>query len=84
MTTLTIKINERTKAGKAFMAMAEIFFKDAKGVEIIHNPDDLSASTLSDKDEAYLKRLKRSAKQAKEIAQGNRKGKSLNDFLNEV
>jgi hypothetical protein len=80
MTTLTIKINERTKAGKAFMAMAEVFFKDAKGIEIIDNPVDL----LSDKDEAYLKRLRRSAKQAKEIAQGNREGKSLNDFLNEV
>jgi hypothetical protein len=35
MTTLTIKINERTKAGKAFMAMSESFFKGVKGIEII-------------------------------------------------
>ena len=37
MTTFTIKINERTKAGKAFRAMTETFFKDAKGIEIIEN-----------------------------------------------
>ena len=43
MTTITIKINERTKAGKAFMAMSESFFKGVKGIEIIE--------TNSDKDE---------------------------------
>jgi hypothetical protein len=31
----TIKINERTKSGKAFMAMFEAFFKDVDGIEII-------------------------------------------------
>ena len=35
MTTITIKINERTKAGKAFLAMSESFFKGVKGIEII-------------------------------------------------
>jgi hypothetical protein len=35
MTTITLKINERTKAGKAFMAMSETFFKNADGIEII-------------------------------------------------
>lgn len=39
MTTFTIKINERTKAGKAFRAMTETFFKDAKGIEIIENKE---------------------------------------------
>jgi hypothetical protein len=37
MTTFTIKINERTKAGKAFRAMTETFFKDVKGIEILEN-----------------------------------------------
>ena len=37
MTTFTIKINERTKAGKAFRAMTETFLKNAKGIEIIEN-----------------------------------------------
>ena len=31
----TIKINERTKTGKAFMAMFETFFKGVEGIEII-------------------------------------------------
>ncbi|RZJ52948.1 MAG: hypothetical protein EOO44_10130 [Flavobacterium sp.] len=31
----TIKINEHTKNGKAFMAMFEAFFKDVEGIEII-------------------------------------------------
>jgi len=36
MTTVTIKINERTKAGKAFMAiLSEAFNKGADGVEIV-------------------------------------------------
>lgn len=33
----TIKINERTKAGKAFMAMFEAFFKGVDGIEIVEN-----------------------------------------------
>lgn len=36
MTTVTIKINERTKAGKAIMAiLSEAFVKGADGVEIV-------------------------------------------------
>jgi hypothetical protein len=31
----TIKINERTKTGKAFMAMFEAFFKGVDGIEIV-------------------------------------------------
>ena len=31
----TIKINERTKTGKAFMVMLETFFKGVEGIEII-------------------------------------------------
>ena len=31
----TIKINEQTKTGKAFMAMFEAFFKDVEGIEIV-------------------------------------------------
>ena len=40
MTTFIIKINERTKAGKAFRAMTESFFKGTKGIEIIENPTE--------------------------------------------
>jgi hypothetical protein len=31
----TIKINEHTKTGKAFMAMFEAFFKGVEGIEIV-------------------------------------------------
>lgn len=31
----TIKINERTKSGKAFMAMFDAFFKGVEGIEIV-------------------------------------------------
>ena len=37
MKTLTIKINEHSKAGKAFLAMSESFLKGVKGIEIIEN-----------------------------------------------
>ena len=35
MTTITLKIDKRTKAGKAFLAMSEIFFKNVDGIEVV-------------------------------------------------
>lgn len=35
MTTITLKIDKRTKAGKAFMAMSESFFINVEGIEIV-------------------------------------------------
>ncbi|UUV22362.1 DUF2683 family protein [Paenimyroides aestuarii] len=35
MTTITIKINERTKAGKALKNLIEFFSKEHKGIEIV-------------------------------------------------
>ena len=43
MTTITLKINERTKKGKAFLEMAHAFFEDSKEIEIIKVPN---ATTL--------------------------------------
>ena len=37
MTTITLKIDKRTKAGKAFMAMSESFFQNVEGIEIVEN-----------------------------------------------
>jgi hypothetical protein len=42
MTTLTIKVNKKTKAGKAFMTMTETFFKDVVGVEIVEKSQENS------------------------------------------
>lgn len=35
MTKITLKINERTKVGKSFMAFLEAFSKQEKGIEIV-------------------------------------------------
>ncbi|OOV18456.1 DUF2683 family protein [Flavobacterium sp. LM4] len=35
----TIKINEHTKSGKAFMAMFDAFFKGVEGIEIVETDD---------------------------------------------
>lgn len=37
MTTLTIKINERSKKGKAFLEFAKTFFDEGKDIEIIES-----------------------------------------------
>jgi len=40
MTTITFKINERTKAGKALLSLLEVFTKESKGVEVVETPYD--------------------------------------------
>lgn len=35
MAEITVKINERTRAGKAFKALLEVFVKENKGVELV-------------------------------------------------
>ena len=48
MTTITIKINDRTKAGRAFIAMSESFFKGVKGIEIIETDSNKIEVSLYD------------------------------------
>ena len=36
----TIKINERTKKGKAFMAMFDAFFRGVEGIEIVQKDSE--------------------------------------------
>lgn len=38
MTTITLKINERSKAGKAVLAMLGFFAEEKNGVEIVVTP----------------------------------------------
>ena len=67
MTTFTIKINKRTKAGKAFMAMSETFFKGVEGIEIIEKK-----SEITKEDPIYSKEFIAKVKKAeKEINKGN-------------
>lgn len=77
METITIRIDTHSEAGKAVLSLLEFFRKEGSGIAFVD--DDL---TKKDKD--FLERLNRSAKEAKAIAQGKRKGKSLNALLDEL
>ena len=45
MTTLTIKINESSKKGKAFLAFAKTFFNEGNDVEIIESDSKINTKT---------------------------------------
>lgn len=77
METITLKINKHTDAGKAILSMLAFFKKEGSGVEFVED-------CLTKKDKGFLKRLNRSAKEAKEIAEGKRRGKPLSSLLDEL
>lgn len=39
MTMITLKIDKRTKAGKAFLAMSEPFLQNVEGIEVVEFED---------------------------------------------
>jgi len=81
----TITINERTKAGKTLLELANLLATSNKGVTIntgLGKP--ISTKELTAKDEDFLKRLRRSAKHAREIGAGTRKGIPIKTFLDEL
>jgi hypothetical protein len=80
MTTLTIKINKRTKAGKAFLAMSETFLSGVEGIEIIEN-----ASTKKKDKEVYSKEFIEKIKVAEEnIKKGNTTRLNPNDIWGSI
>ena len=62
MTVLTIKINQRTKAGKAFMAMSESFFKGVNGIEVIEEIAKKDKKLQSPYNQKFVKMVLDSAK----------------------
>jgi hypothetical protein len=48
MTTITLKINERSKAGKAFLEMTNVLVRDSKGIEIIASVPSKNVEKKSD------------------------------------
>lgn len=80
----TITINERTKAGKTLLELANLLAVSNKGVIIDAGLNAPVVKTAPNKTEEFLKRLRRSAKHAREIAAGTRKGIPLKDFLDEL
>lgn len=79
MTTITLKINERTKAGKAFLEMANVMIKESKSIEIVSN-----TSTRSLAEEKYLNSLKKASLEMKELSSERKNGKTLNDFFDAI
>ena len=65
MTTITIKIDKRTKAGKAFMAMSESFFKNVEGIEIIESDSEIIKEDKSLYNPEFVKMVLDSAKSKK-------------------
>lgn len=39
MTTITLKIDERTKKGKAFLALAKVFYEEKNEIELVDEKD---------------------------------------------
>ena len=66
MTTLTIKINERTKAGKAFMAMSEYFCKGVEGIEIIESDSKKIKVEKNIYSPEFIAKVKKAEKNIKE------------------
>ncbi len=80
MTTLTIKINKRTKAGKAFLAMSETFLSGVEGIEIIEN-----VSTKKKDKEVYSTEFIAKIKAAEEnIKNGNTTRLNPNDIWGNI
>lgn len=65
MTTITIKIDKRTKAGKAFMAMSESFFKNVEGIEIIETDSKKTTKEASLYSLEFVEKIKRAEENIK-------------------
>ncbi len=57
---ITLKINKRTKAGRAFLAVLDVFVKDSKGVEVISSDSKVSEPE-SPYDPEFVKMVKEAA-----------------------
>jgi hypothetical protein len=81
MTTITLKINERSKKGKAFLEMAHAFFEDSKEIEIIKVPKEPSKKNASSS--KVLQDLDLAFKQLTTAKKSNINRKTLDELLNE-
>lgn len=87
MTTITLKVKEKTKKGKIFLDLAKMFYDENNEVELIKMPNGLSKSIttgnqLTTNDKKYLDNLK---KVVVEIKSGNHQNyKTWEEFVNEV
>ena len=57
MTTITLKIDENTKKGKAFLEMARVFFENSKEIVLIEEDDK------SPYNPKFVKKIKKASKE---------------------
>lgn len=57
MTTITLKINENTKKGKAFLEMARVFFENSKEIVLIEEDNK------SPYNPEFVKKIKKASKE---------------------
>lgn len=57
MATITLKINERTKAGKIFLAFVEQFVLSNKSVEMVKKPNDETLAAMRDADNGKTEKI---------------------------
>jgi hypothetical protein len=82
---ITLRIKENSKQAKMFAEYA----KSLPYVEIIQTaglgkPTTKKEVVLTAKDEAFLKKVRRSAKQVREIVAGTRKGNPIENLMNDL
>jgi hypothetical protein len=78
MTTLTIKINPRSKKGKAFLAFTKSFVTNDKDIEIIENEDIENKSPYNPEFVAKIKKAEA------EIKKGNTTRLNPNDIWGSI
>ena len=81
ITTITIKINERSKKGKAFLEFAKTFFAEGKDVEIIQSDNKKLKKEKSIYSDAFIAKMK---KAEENIKNGNVTRLNLDDIWGSI
>ena len=55
----TIKINEQTKTGKAFMAMFDSFFKNVEGIEVVETKSKKALTEESPYNPEFVEKIRK-------------------------
>jgi hypothetical protein len=76
MTTITIKINERSKKGKAFLEFAKTFIGNDKDISFVETEDEKSSYNPE-----FVAKINKSIKQVKEGKTTKLNMEDLDSFL---
>jgi hypothetical protein len=68
MKTITLKVNEKTKAGKSLLSFLKFITKESKGVEVIHTPNYDALLAIQEAKSGKVIRAKNSKELLKKIS----------------